>query len=82
MDRTSFQQFLGLTMGDKVPDAKSIWNFREKITKQNLERKLFDLFRSFLMEKEMIINEGKMVDASIVSVPRQRNKKDENVKIK
>jgi len=82
MDRTSFQQFLGLTMGDKVPDAKSIWNFREKITKQNLERKLFDLFRSFLMEKEMIINEGKMVDASIVSVPRQRNKKDENDKIK
>jgi len=69
-------------MGDKVRDAKSIWNFREKVTKQNLERKWFDLFRSFLMGKERIINEGKMVDASIVSAPKQRNKKDENDKIK
>jgi len=79
---TSFQQFLGLTVGDKVPDAKSIWNFREKVTKQNLERKLFDLFSDVLKDKGMILNEGKIVDASIVCVPKQRNNKDENDRIK
>ena len=30
-DRLSFQRFLGLSLGDKVPDAKTIWLFREQL---------------------------------------------------
>ena len=31
--RISFMRFLGLSLGDKVPDAKTIWLFRENLTR-------------------------------------------------
>jgi hypothetical protein len=31
----SFQRFLGLSLGNKVPDAKTIWHFREKIKRRS-----------------------------------------------
>src|SRR5215831_2646575 len=33
-DRLSFMRFLGLTLADRVPDANSIWNFREALTRK------------------------------------------------
>src|SRR5450432_1860877 len=33
LDRVSFMRFLGLKISDKVPDAKTIWHFREQLTK-------------------------------------------------
>ncbi len=35
-DRMSFMRFLGLTLADRVPDARTIWLFREKLTKAGL----------------------------------------------
>ncbi len=32
-DRLSFMRFLGLGLSDRVPDARTIWLFREKLTK-------------------------------------------------
>ena len=32
-DRLSFMRFLGLGLGGKVPDAKTIWAFRERLTR-------------------------------------------------
>lgn len=34
IDRTSFRDFLRLSRGDKVPDVRTIWSFREQLTKQ------------------------------------------------
>ena len=31
-DRLSFMRFLGLGLDDRVPDARTIWLFREKLT--------------------------------------------------
>ena len=81
-DRISFKEFLGLSSGDKVPDEKSVWFFREKITKVCLVDTLFSLFNTFLNDKGLILNEGKMIDASFTVAPRQRNTPDENKKIK
>ena len=33
IDRSSFKKFLGLESGDKVPDEKTVWLFRETLTK-------------------------------------------------
>ena len=82
LDRTSFKTFLGLETGDKVPDEKTVWSFRERITKTGLVEELFEQFVSFLEEKELILNEGQMVDASFTVAPRQRNTREENKKIK
>ena len=82
LDRISFKNFLGLLSGDKVPDEKTVWLFRERLTNQNLVEKLFSQFTSFLEEQELIFNEGQLVDASFTIAPRQRNSREENKKIK
>lgn len=82
LDRTSFKTFLGLATGDKVPDEKTVWSFRERITKTGLVEELFEQFISFLEEKELLLNEGQMIDASFTVAPRQRNTREENKKIK
>jgi len=82
IDRMSFKQFLGLETGDKVPDEKTVWAFRENLTNSGVITKLFNQFLQFLEEKNLIFNEGKLIDASFTIAPRQRNTRDENKKIK
>ena len=82
LDRTSFKNFLGLDTGDKIPDEKTVWAFREILTKSGLIEDLFTQFKSFLETKELILNEGQMIDASFTVAPRQRNTREENDKIK
>ncbi|MCF6181719.1 IS5 family transposase [Lutibacter sp.] len=82
LDRSSFKTFLGLETGDKVPDEKTVWSFRERVTKTGLVEELFEQFTSFLEKKELIFNEGQMVDASFTVAPRQRNTREENKRIK
>lgn len=82
LDRFSFMRFLGLTLSDNVPDEKTIWLFREKLIEDKLIDKLFAKFLSSLEKANLVGKEGRMVDASFVEVPRQRNSREENQKIK
>lgn len=82
LDRSSFKNFLGLETGDKIPDEKTVWAFRENLTRSGLVEDLFAQFKYFLEAKELIFNEGQMVDASFTVAPRQRNTREENEKIK
>jgi IS5 family transposase len=81
-DRLSFQRFLGLSLNKDVPDQNTIWLFRETLTKANAIEKLFKRFDNYLNQKGLIANKGSIVDASFVEVPRQRNDRNENKKIK
>jgi len=81
-DRLSFQRFLGLTLGDKVPDAKTIWLYREKLKNSGKAKELFDMFAAVMEQIGVITRSGSIVDASFVDVPKQRNSRDENKKIK
>ncbi|MBL4873753.1 MAG: IS5 family transposase [Rhodobacteraceae bacterium] len=81
-DRYSFCRFLGLTPSDKVPDAKTIWLFREQLVKLNVVKELFYDFDYQLNEQGYAAQKGQIVDASFVDVPKQRNKKNENKQIK
>ena len=82
LDRLSFMRFLELTLSDKVPDAKTIWLFRENLSNKNISEKLFALFMEVLKKKGLLLNEGKIIDASFVEVPIQRNGREENKQIK
>jgi IS5 family transposase len=82
IDRTSFKRFLGLETGDKVPDEKTVWAFREQLTKTGLVDELFSQFIGYLESKELIFNEGQIIDASFTIAPRQRNTREENQQIK
>jgi len=82
LDRMSFMRFLGLALCDKVPDSKTIWHFREELTKAGVIEKLFNKINELLVNKGVLVNNGSMIDASFVEVPRQRNSRDENKEIK
>ena len=82
LDRLSFKKFLGLESGDKVPDEKTVWLFRENLTKSGLVKEIFEQFRQYLETEGLIMNEGKMIDASFTVAPRQRNTREENKMIK
>ena len=81
-DRLSFMRFLDLFLGDDVPDAKTIWLFREQLTEAGVIEKAFDQFEAYLCEQGFSARKGQIVDASIVPVPKQRNSREENKRIK
>ena len=81
-DRLSFQRFLGLALCDTVPDAKTIWNFREVLLEEKILDTVFSRFVEQMESKGIISRSGSIVDATFVDVPRQRNTKKENEEIK
>lgn len=81
-DRLSFMRFLGLGLNSRVADEKTIWLFREQLTKTGRIRKLFLKFDRYLTEKGFHAKMGQIVDATIIPAPRQRNSRDENKQIK
>lgn len=81
-DRMSFMRFLDLTIADDIPDSRTVWAFREQLVDLGLVEQLFGVFLGELERLNLIVNEGKIIDASFVEVPRQRNNKQENQSIK
>jgi transposase, IS5 family len=81
-DRFSFTRFLRLGIEDGIPDATTLWLFREKLAKAGLIEKLFERFDRHLAARGYMARGGQMVDATIVPVPKQRNSRDENETVK
>ncbi|MCI0467423.1 MAG: transposase [Beijerinckiaceae bacterium] len=81
-DRLSFMRFLGLSLSDRVPDARTIWLFREKLTKAGAINALFERFDATLRASSYIAMSGQIIDASLIAAPRQRNTEDEKKAIK
>jgi transposase, IS5 family len=82
VDRASFKRFLGLMKSDKVPDSKTFCLFREQLIEKGIILGLFKIFNETLDAAGVLSNQGKMVDASFVEAPRQRNTREENKHIK
>ena len=82
LDRLSFMRFLGLGMGDDVPDAKTIWAFRERLKELGLVETLFSRFNAFLDQAGFSAKQGQIVDASIVKVPIRRDSGQINERVK
>ena len=81
-DRLSFMRFLGLGLEDRVPDAKTVWLYREQLAQAGMIEALFDRFDGYLKKRGYLAMGGQIIDASIVAVPKQRNSRDENARIK
>jgi len=82
LDRLSFCRFLGLSLNDKVPDEKTVWDFRNRLIEKGIEKELFEKFTRLLESHGLIAHEGKIIDASFVEAPRQRNSREKNKEIK
>jgi transposase, IS5 family len=81
-DRLSFMRFLGLALEDRVPDAKTVWLFREQLTRAGAVERLFERFDAMLREGGYLAMGGQIVDATIVQARRPRLNSDEKATIK
>ena len=81
-DRLSFMRFLRLGLQDRVPDAKTIWLFREQLTRAGAITVLFAAFDTWLKRQGFLAMSGQIIDASIIAAPRQRNTEDEKTALK
>ena len=81
-DRLSFMRFLGLGLADPVPDANTIWTFREALTKADAIEALFRRFDQALKMSGYLAMGGQIVDATIVAAPKQRNTNEEKKVLK
>jgi len=50
-DRISFMRFLHLGIEDPVPDATTVWLFREQLTQAGIIRQVFELFEEYLRQQ-------------------------------
>jgi len=86
-DRLSFMRFLGLGLSDPVPDANTIWTFREALTRATLDGQpaiqvLFRAYEAALKAAGFLAMGGQIIDASIIAAPKQRNTEGEKAEIK
>src|SRR3546814_4025104 len=81
-DRLSVLRFVGLGLGDAVPDAKTLWLYREAVTQAGAVEGLFNQFDGYLKAKGYLAMGGQIIDATIVPTPRQRNSREDNAAVK
>jgi transposase, IS5 family len=81
-DRLSFMRFLQLDLDQRIPDAKTIWLFRETLAQAQVVETLFEQFEAYLAAHGLQPRGGQLIDASLVPVPKQRNLRDENATLK
>ena len=71
-DRLSFMRFIGLALHDVVPDAKTIWLFREQLARAGAVETLFARFDTLLPAKGRLAMGGQIVDATVIEARRPR----------
>ena len=81
-DRLSWLRFLGFDLGAPTPDRNTIWTFRERLIRAGATEELFATFDRELRRSGYLAMGGQIVDATLVSAPKQRNTDDEKQAIK
>lgn len=77
-DRISFRRFVGLSFNDGTPDETTLVNFRKRLREHGMASVLFEKVVETLREKGLILNEGTIVDATIVDAPMGQKLTDEH----
>jgi len=71
-DRLSFVRFIGLSLDhDEVPDSSTICRFRQSLVEKNVLKHLLDKLNHQLERRGLLVREGAIVDASVVSSSRR-----------
>lgn len=76
-DRLSFMRFVGLALHDAAPDVKTIWLYREHLTRAGALGRAFERFDAALRERGYLAMGGQIVDATVIEARRPRLTRDE-----
>jgi IS5 family transposase len=78
LDRRSFQRFCGLLDELNVPDARTLWLFKQRLVQAGTgAQAIFDAVGQQLQAAGYIARGGQMVDATIVRAPIQHMSQEE-----
>lgn len=80
-DRLRWMRFCRLGPGDAVPDANTLWDFREALIAAGALERLFARLDRAITEAGYLPMAGQIVDATLVAAPRQRNTEAEKARI-
>ena len=81
-ERRSFEELGGLGVMNNIPDATTVAFFRERLRKAGVIEELFEMFAAYLRSHGAQVRGGQIIDATLISVPKQRNTREENADIK
>ena len=81
-DRLSWMRFCGLSLADPVPDANTLWDFREALIRAGALDRLFARLDRAIKEAGYLAMSGQIIDATLVAAPRQHNTDAEKEAIK
>lgn len=73
LDRLSFMRFVGVGLGQRVPDAKALWLFRGALGAAAVTKQLLAQFDTVLRQHGFATHKGQITDATLIAVPPQRN---------
>jgi transposase, IS5 family len=76
-DSESLRRFAGIDMAvDVIPDESTILHFRHLLEKYDLTKKIFEKTKQYLSDKGLLLREGTIVDATIISAPSSTKNRD------
>jgi IS5 family transposase len=75
-DRISFRKFLDIKDSDVIPDETTICKFRNALIKNSILESIFLEVKKSMVEKNLILNEGTLVDATLIHSSEPKRKKD------
>jgi transposase, IS5 family len=76
-DSQAFRGFLDLDLGrEAVPDATTLLKFRHLLETQGLTKTIFDTINAMLRERGLLMNQGTLVDATIIAAPSSTKNRD------
>ena len=81
-DRLSWMRFCDLGPADRVPDANTLWDFREALIRAGALDDLFAELDWAITAAGYLPRGGQIVDATLVAAPRQRLTDGEKARIK
>ena len=73
-DRISFRRFAGMSFDYDTPDSTTICRFRNHLLDRGLDVKLFNMLGEQLEKHGLIVKQGAIVDASIITSSRRPRK--------
>jgi len=80
-DRISFRKFLDIKDEDNIPDETTICKFRKKLVDHNLFETIFIEVKNMMNEKNLILNTGTLVDATLIHSSEPKRKRDKDGKV-
>ena len=71
----SVRRFAGLRLSEAIPDESTILHFRHLLERHQLGEGLFEEIKGYLADRGVMLKQGSIVDATIISAPSStRNK--------